>query len=327
MSSHVHHGVKMWPQKKLILLFTITVVFVGNLNSIVDSFLHPSIPYFDKEHLVVGGITSVTTAILFGMLFIYTRNLRKSLESQQRLKALLTENRHRKALEYAGTIAATGKLSSTIVHEMRNPLSSIKMNLQALSRKVQDDPAFSEMALIASQQSERLEEMLAELLHFSKPLTLFLEEIKFRTLADKVVEKFEPTACDKGLSLQVKDHLGEERLTVDIEHIERALTNLVTNAIQWAPAESIVSIIGRRDQNNEQFLTISVTDRGPGIPKGHLHKLCTPFFTTLPEGAGFGLASAQKIVAYHGGTITAENKHEEGVTMFTMNLPFKGISN
>ncbi|MFZ5773609.1 MAG: ATP-binding protein [Thermodesulfobacteriota bacterium] len=209
------------------------------------------------------------------------------------------------------SLSAVGKLSSSIVHEMRNPLSSVKINLQALSRKVKDDPAYAEMAGIAISQVKRLESMFSDLLHFSKPIQLHLEETSFLQIAEEVREILTQKAADKIISLEIIDNLGNTPLTVDRNQVIQALINLVDNALQWSPEKGTVQIIGEQAPAGGGF-TIIVKDQGPGIREEQLSNLFQPFYTTREVGTGLGLANVKKIVEFHGGSVFAGNNPDGG---------------
>jgi len=213
------------------------------------------------------------------------------------------------------SLGAVGKLSSSIVHEMRNPLSSVKINLQALARKVKDDPAYSEMATIALMQVKRLESMFTDLLNFSKPIELKPESVTFRQLVDEVLEILTRKAAGKSVSIEVVDNLENTLLKVDKQHVILALLNLVDNAIQWSPAESVICVTsGMSDQGG---FYITVRDSGPGLREDQMAKLFQPFYTAREKGTGLGLANVKKIVEFHGGTVAASNSPDGGA-QFTM---------
>lgn len=214
---------------------------------------------------------------------------------------------NKKSMIQSISLSAVGKLSSSIVHEMRNPLSSVKINLQALGRKVKDDPAYSEMAAIALTQVKRLESMFSDLLQFSKPIELTPEEISFPQLADEAREILTQKAADKIISLEIINHLGSRRIVADKKHLLLAVINLVDNAVQWSPPESIVQIIGDPLPNQAEGFIITVKDQGPGLNEEFIEKLFQPFYTTRETGTGLGLANVKKIVEFHGGTVSATN--------------------
>jgi signal transduction histidine kinase len=148
---------------------------------------------------------------------------------------------HRR-LQHAASLAVVGELSSSIVHEIRNPLSSIKLNLQALHRKVENDRAHAELADIAMTQVARLEKMLTGLLNYGKPLDLQLGRTNAGELVRDAVELARKEREEKQVSIEIEDHAGQNILIADAEQIRRALTNLVVNAVQVAPKSGKVLI-------------------------------------------------------------------------------------
>jgi signal transduction histidine kinase len=228
-------------------------------------------------------------------------------------------------LSHAAALASVGELSSSIVHEMRNPLSSIKLNLQALRMRVREDPTYAELAELAQSQVLRLERMLSDLLGYGKPLRMHFTNVCFRDLVKDVIEVVRQETAEKGVSFDVEDGLGDRAILVDPEQIRRALTNLALNAVQASPPAGKVHIASGLIPGSPARASIAVSDEGAGIPPSQKDRLFAPFFTTREGGTGLGLANAKKIVDYHGGTISAENRPGGGAT-FTIVLPLARIT-
>jgi len=233
---------------------------------------------------------------------------------------------HRR-LVHSASLAAVGELSSRIVHEMRNPLSSIKINLQALRVRVADDAAYSELAEIALRQELRLEQMLSGLLGYGKPLELNTACVAFRSVAADAVDDVREQAAGKGVEIEISDRLGGRTLLADTELLRQAMANLLINAVQAVPEGGRVAIdavtclpVGMGDAGAPDQARISVSDNGPGIASHAMEKLFRPFFTTRDSGTGLGLANVRKIIDYHGGSISAANRPEGGA-VFTIILP------
>jgi signal transduction histidine kinase len=212
------------------------------------------------------------------------------------------------------TLSMIGKMSSSLVHEMRNPLSSIKINLQAMARKFRDDKDYSEMATISLVQVSRLEGMFEDLLQFSKPIEIHMEPITFAELVDEVLTTLLPEAQKKNVDLRVKDNLQDFLFRADKESTCRALINLVGNAIQWSEPGSVVTISGRRPAGNEGVAVIRVADTGPGLRPEQMGRVFQPFFTTRPLGTGLGLANVKKVMDYQGGSVLATNNPNGGAS-------------
>jgi signal transduction histidine kinase len=225
-----------------------------------------------------------------------------------------------KELIRTATLAGIGELSSSIVHEMRNPLSSIKMNLQALKHEVDDDAANRELAAIADAQVRRLEHMLDDLLQYGRPLEVRPEPARFEELAKAVIAVVGEQARAKQVRIETKDRLLKSPLRVDREQMCRALTNLIANAIQATPPGSTVSVVAHKESLYADTAIIDVEDSGPGLSEEAIDRVFKPFFTTKQNGTGLGLANVRKIVELHGGKVSARNRAEGGAC-FSIRLP------
>ncbi|MCL4215757.1 MAG: HAMP domain-containing protein [Candidatus Hydrogenedentes bacterium] len=218
------------------------------------------------------------------------------------------------------TLASMGELTSSIVHEMRNPLSSIKMNLQALSRDMgASDPNY-ELAEIAAAQIQRMENMLTDLLQFGRPIGIVKESVLFDELARTTLEAAQEIMDKKCIICKVINQLNGHTLFVDREQMYRALSNLIINAVQASAPGASVEVIARKGDTDRPTVEIEVMDSGPGLNPTAQKKLFQPFFTTKPGGTGLGLANVKKIAELHGGNITAENRPEGGA-VFSLSLP------
>ncbi|MBU2691287.1 MAG: sensor histidine kinase [Candidatus Eisenbacteria bacterium] len=226
---------------------------------------------------------------------------------------------HRRLLQ-AASLAAVGELSSSIVHEMRNPLSSIKMNLQALRHNVEEDPFHRELADIASEQALRLERMLSELLNYGKPLELNKTRLRFIEIANNVKDILRSESEEKEIRVIIKDLTGGTAFCADPEQLRRALTNLTANAIQASPPGESVILSAEYPVHSPGTIRLSVADNGPGFRTADIHRLFQPFYTTRDEGTGLGLANVKKIVEGHSGFVFAENRRKGGA-LFSLSLP------
>lgn len=214
------------------------------------------------------------------------------------------------------TLASVGELSTSIVHEMRNPLSSIKMNLQALCSLVKDDDEYREVADIALEQLLRVETMLSDLLSYGRPIQLHKEALSFATLVKAAMDVVADLAREKDIQIIVDDKSPEIRLDVDPEQVCRALTNLVINAIQASGPGGEIVLSAAVLEANPDYVEVRVLDDGPGFSKETLDKVFKPFFTTKPTGTGLGLTNAKKIVELHGGEIGARNRERGGAEFY-----------
>ena len=210
------------------------------------------------------------------------------------------------------TLSTLGKMSSSLVHEMRNPLSSIKINLQALARRLKEEAGYREMADISLLQVQRLESMCNDLLQFSKPLEIDKEPLTFADLASEVLAVVAPEAEQKDIRLELQDKLPHGSFLADRSQSCRALINLVGNSIQWSENGGLVTISASPAPPEIGGVQISVEDDGPGLPAEDVNRVFEPFFTTRAQGTGLGLANVKKVMEYQGGAVFAENRRHGG---------------
>lgn len=224
----------------------------------------------------------------------------------------------------AGALAALGELSSNVVHEMRNRLSSVKMNLQALLRRVDDEPAYAELAGIALEQVRRTEEALTELLGFVRPVSPATESIPLDEFLEDIGGRFMAEAKANDLRLRTEDRTSGSRLVADRRLLEEAVSNLVRNAIEVTPSGGVVTLRAVSGAEGSALLSIEVEDEGPGFGGVSPEELFRPFFTTKERGSGLGLAHARKIAELHRGSLDA--KETSGGALFRLNLPRKRVN-
>ena len=220
-------------------------------------------------------------------------------------------------------LAAVGELSSSIVHEMRNPLTTIKLNIQAVKSSINGDPVLSELAEIAEGQAARLEMMLSELLNYGKPVQFDLQALNIQDLIREAVALCSGEAQEK--AVRILTDLPEETVLVtgDAEHLKRVLTNLILNGVQAAEAGGECGVILLNDKD-KRMVEITVWDNGPGLGAGDPAYLFRPFVTNREGGTGLGLANVKKILELAGGTVTAKNRAPQGAE-FTVRLPCQGV--
>jgi two-component system sensor histidine kinase HydH len=212
-------------------------------------------------------------------------------------------------------ISAVGRVAASLVHEIRNPLSSVKMNLQILSRPVAGDPRLAEHARIARDQVERLERMLTDLLDFGRPLELRLERVRLADVMARAKADVEARAEEREVAVAVTGPAGIE-VEADPSRIAQVLVNLLANAIDASPRGGRVELeASERIDGDRRWVCCEVRDSGPGIRPEHHEAIFDPFFTTKEGGTGLGLSMVKKIAALHGGRVELESEPGRGTLM------------
>ncbi len=217
-------------------------------------------------------------------------------------------------------LAALGQLTAGLAHELRNPLGTMKTSAELLTRKVSAENAVArEMAGFIASEVDRTNSLIGRFLDFARPQHLKLETADITTLLDSAISRFEREQGSIGTHVTIFKNYSPDVPPVrfDAQLMERVIANLLSNAAQASPAGGVVTVKTFSDQSEVE---ISVIDRGSGIDPKNVENIFNPFFTTKPEGIGFGLAIVSKIVAEHGGRITVESTLGEG-SIFRVFLP------
>jgi signal transduction histidine kinase len=231
----------------------------------------------------------------------------------------------RQRLVHNATLAAMGEMSSAVVHEMRNPLSSIKLNLQALHSKLGNEPKYGELARIAQEQVGRLERMLTDLLSLGSPLTMHVRPMELRDAIAAAMEAVADEARKRHCRMRFQDGAPGAQAQLDPERIRQALVNLLQNALEAIAEDGEVVVRTSLQGPPAGRVILEILDDGPGIPEDNLDRLFQPFFTTRSNGTGLGLSIVRKIVEYHGGFVSAANRTSHpggfGGAVFRIDLP------
>jgi len=229
------------------------------------------------------------------------------------------ERRQSRQIRQAESLAAMGRAVSALAHDMKTPLMAIGGFASQVRRHLDpQDPDARKLDIVIN-QTHRLEMMVREMLDFSRPVRLTPEATDPLALVEESLLLTEPLAAKGLVRLRSQCAADLPRLLLDRDHLQRALLNLLTNAVQASPvgAEVLVSL-SRHDSRPE--LRLEVSDQGNGIPPDVRHQVLSPFFTTKREGTGLGLAIARKIAEAHGGRLEMRDNHPRGM-VFSLVLP------
>ncbi|MEW6347786.1 MAG: ATP-binding protein [Thermodesulfobacteriota bacterium] len=217
-------------------------------------------------------------------------------------------------------MAYVGHLSASLSHEIRNPLSSIKMNLQILDRKLDLDGYDRRRLEIIVHEVSRLESILRQLLDTARPLTIHKAPVNLSALARGCVELLEAKAQNKGIVVREKYAHDLPLADLDAGKVEQATINLLLNAIEATPEGGTVAVWTKAGRRNGRFVELGVRDTGAGIEKDQMGHLFTPFCTTKSQGTGLGLSNVKRIVEGHSGEVEVRTGKGQGAT-FVLRLP------
>ncbi|NER00167.1 MAG: HAMP domain-containing histidine kinase [Cyanothece sp. SIO2G6] len=234
-------------------------------------------------------------------------------------KAIAERKQAEKAVE---RLAEIGELSSMIVHEVRNPLTTVLMGLNSFRNMDLSDRAQARLTL-ALEESERLQRLLNEILMYAKEQTLDLEPLNLNAMVAELAESLrgQPGVCDRHLRLTPCSH--PVWVQGDRDKLKQVFINLISNACEAVPDGEIVSWTITICAQPEQA-QVCVHNGGEPIPPHILPKLTQPFFTTKSSGNGLGLAITKRIIEAHDGTLAIESTQEMG-TQVTVCLPCQPV--
>jgi two-component system NtrC family sensor kinase len=239
--------------------------------------------------------------------------LNKLAETNQELEDSQDE------LVEARKTSAMRLLAAEIAHEINNPLSSVAVFLGTFYDDLGGDTASQANVAIMLNEVRRCQAVLRELVDFARREPLGLKEVHPARLVQEAIDAVSAQNRKEGVKLTVT--LGDlpEKVVLDAVLIYQALVNILANAFQFSPPGGTIDVRGSRDSAT---FTVTITDRGVGIPPENLEQIFRPFFTTRKElgGSGLGLALTKKIVERHRGRVRVTSAPEAG-TVFTLVLP------
>ncbi len=214
------------------------------------------------------------------------------------------------------------RLAGGLAHEIKNPLSTIRLNMELLAEDLADSetPAGRrslKRVEIVRRECKRLQSLLDDFLSYAKVRRLHLEPTDLNHQIDDVLDFFAPEATEAGV--EIVRYLDPElpRVMLDREAFRQALLNLIINAKQAMPDGGQLLV---RTSTQGGMVEIHLIDSGCGMDDRTLSKMFEAFFSTKPGGSGLGLPTTEKIVAAHGGRIRVQSDVGRG-TQITIELP------
>lgn len=208
-------------------------------------------------------------------------------------------------------LAVVGKLSAGIAHEIRNPLTSMKMIIQLLRKKVQNDESAKESIQIILNEMDRLELIISGFLDFARPLELLLEPTNIANVFTEVISLMQANIRHRKIELVEKIDENMPKIMLDKNRMKQVLMNIILNSMQAMPDGGKITIQCYYNQS-EKRAYIEISDTGIGMSQNILNHVYEPFFSTKSNGTGMGLANVKKIIDLHNGDIKIESVEGKG---------------
>jgi signal transduction histidine kinase len=230
------------------------------------------------------------------------------------------DNQERQRLESQYAEIAT--LAGGLAHEIKNPLSTIALNLELLAEDLQEGDSQRERRMLQKiqrmqRECRQLDELLHAFLQFARVGELELVESDLNALVRDFIDSYQPMAC--GASIEISPHLASDLPPVRVDRglMRQVFINLALNAQQAMPEGGLLEL---QTYTREGRVFLDFIDNGAGMDEGTAARIFQVFFSTKPGGTGLGLPTVRKIVEAHRGTIACDSEPGRG-TRFTLSLP------
>lgn len=216
-------------------------------------------------------------------------------------------------------LAVTGRIARTIAHEVRNPITNVNLALEQLRQEML--PADESLNLffdIISRNTERINQLITELLNSAKPNILTFKKYSIHELLDASLVLAQDRMTLKGIKV-IKEYTKDEcDVSVDAETLKIAFVNIIINAVEaMEPGKGRLRIITERQ---DDACIVRIIDNGMGIDAENIARLFEPFYSSKSKGMGLGLTTAHNIIVSHKATIEAESELGKG-TIFNLRFP------
>lgn len=268
-------------------------------------------------------IAVFSAAVLFvGLLLGWNRALSGAVR-ERTLELEETANKLKETfgeLIVARKIAAVGNMSLGLVHEIRNPLSAIKMNVQMLMKRMSGDPDVGEHFSIVEGEISRLNQLLGDVMTYARPGALKVAKVNARDLVERVLELVSQRMVSSNTEVMLDFEEDLPPFECDPDQIHQVLLNLLLNSLESLEDSALPRIVFINVQEEEGHIIFAIGDNGPGIPSESRGRVFEPFYTEKAKGLGLGLSIVEGIIRRHGGDISLGDREGGGV-VFIVKIP------
>jgi signal transduction histidine kinase len=250
--------------------------------------------------------------------FIYDDETRKGLGALVTLHDLESVEQIESELELSRRMAAIGRLTSGVGHEVKNPINAIVVHLELLKNKLGDGNAQAIRHLeVIDAEIHRLDRVVQTLVDFSRPVELQLHEQDLRQVIGDVVALSVEELSTRSVTLESSLPSNPLVANVDADLLKQAVINVIQNGAQAMPEGGKLRVALEEDKKNA---VLHIADEGIGIPAEIRDKIFDLYFTTKTEGSGIGLAMTYRILQLHHGSVEVQSNVNRG-TEFVMRIP------
>lgn len=283
----------------VLLVAIVGIIIAGNITAPVKQLVEVT------EQIAAGDLTAEAT--------VKTRDEIGALaNSFNQMTGELRRSRDK--LVQSEKLAAVGQLAAGIAHEIRNPLTSIKMIVQLLRRRFREDEAGQESVQAVLDEINRLEIIINGLLDFARPMEVVLRPTDVADVINDVLKIMEADLRHRKIKLAKNMDETLPKVMLDANRMKQVFMNVILNSMQAMPEGGTlaIAVTSGGSVSSHRVVRVEISDTGVGMSQAVLAHVFEPFFSTRSGGTGLGLANVKKIMEQHGGSIQIESTEKQG---------------
>jgi PAS domain S-box-containing protein len=289
---------------------------------------HPLLPFVDQVLVGSAGIRNATVVLPhdgrdkeFLVSAFHMEDAHRVMGVAVLLKDLESIKTVQSLVSYSAKLAALGRLTSGVAHEVKNPLNAMMIHVELLKERLEDSGVDVKKSLeVIGGEIRRLDRVVQGFLKFMRPQELTLKPVDLNAMLQSVCALLEAESLSHGVRFVLELDAALPAVSADEELLRQAFINIVQNAVQAMPSGGAVRIRTRPEEVD--WVRVTVTDQGVGIAPEDVDKIFKLYYTSKPGGSGIGLSVVYRIVQLHDGTVEAKSEPGRG-TAVIVRLPVR----
>lgn len=289
---------------------------------------HPLLPFVDQVLVGSAGIRNATVVLPhdgrdkeFLVSAFHMEDAHRVMGVAVLLKDLESVKTVQSLVSYSAKLAALGRLTSGVAHEVKNPLNAMMIHVELLKERLEDAGVDVRQSLeVIGSEIRRLDRVVQGFLKFMRPQELMLKPVDLNAMLQSVCALLEAESQSHGVRFVLDLDADLPAVSADEELLRQAFINVLQNAVQAMPTGGAVRLRTRSDALD--WVRVTVTDQGVGIAPEDVDKIFKLYYTSKVGGSGIGLSVVYRIVQLHDGTIEAKSEPGRGTAMI-VRLPLR----
>jgi PAS domain S-box-containing protein len=289
---------------------------------------HPLLPFVDQVLVGSAGIRNATVVLPhdgrdkeFLVSAFHMEDAHRVMGVAVLLKDLESIKTVQSLVSYSAKLAALGRLTSGVAHEVKNPLNAMMIHVELLKERLEDSGVDVRKSLeVIGSEIRRLDRVVQGFLKFMRPQELTLKPVDLNAMLQSVCALLEAESQSHGVRFVLELDATLPPVSADEELLRQAFINILQNAVQAMPSGGAVRIRTRPEEVD--WVRLTVTDQGVGIAPEDMDKIFKLYYTSKPGGSGIGLSVVYRIVQLHDGTVEAKSELGRG-TAVIVRLPVR----